>query len=336
MYNVTSEYFSGQGVVLIGQRTAAGKPKRLYDVGNVSAVKASMAVTTQEHHESRTGQRGIDLRLQTETKATMAITMESLNAANLALLTRGDAARVIAGTSTDEAINWYGPYAQPLAYIKVAVTNVKRGAQALTAYVNETTAWDYRVNTDAGSIQFNDGSTVACDKLTTGGTAPTGITVGYPTVITVTNTASVGDYAMFTGFAGANAALVNGIPAKVLAASGTAVSIDIDTTGKTITLGTPLSIFEGQALTCTYTYAGQQLISAMTQPVTDYYVRFEGLNTADSNKPVVLEAFKFEADPLKELDLISDSWQSGVLEGSLLYDSVQPSGSNYFRVKKLT
>jgi hypothetical protein len=78
-------YFSGQGTVLVGDRTAAGKSAGLVPVGNVSALQIAIATSVLEHKESYSGSRGIDLRLTQETKATLSVTMENFNAYNLAL-----------------------------------------------------------------------------------------------------------------------------------------------------------------------------------------------------------------------------------------------------------
>ena len=64
-------------------------------------------------------------------------------------------------------------------------------------------------------------------------------------------------------------------------------------------------------------------------------MRFEGLNTAEENAPVLVEVFNFLTDPLKELSLISDSVQQFVLEGSVLADSTKTTGSKFFKTIKL-
>jgi hypothetical protein len=162
------------------------------------------------------------------------------------------------------------------------------------------------------------------------------VAVGALTRITVANTAAVGDYAAITGLAGADAAMVNGKAFKIAAATATYVDLALDTTGKTITIGTPLSAFSGQALTVDYTYAAQGEVNALTQGSTERFLRFEGLNTQDGNNPVVVEVFKFEVDPAKEQALIGGAQVAGfVLDGSVLSDSLQTSGSKFFRERLL-
>lgn len=334
-WDKSSHYYSGQGVVLLGSRDAAGKPVKLLPVGNVSSLKTTIATTVVEHYEAQSGNRGLDLRNRTKITATLSMVMENYNAANLALALNGDNTVVPGAALTGEAIKWWNGAVIPLAHISVSSLAVKRGSQALTLYVDAVTPYDYKLNAASGSIQFNDGAILKTDKLTFGGTAPTVITVGATTSVTVANTAVVGDDVIFTGFTGADAALINGIAFQVVTASPTVVTINLNSSSKTITLGTPISIFEGQALTVDYTYTGQFLVDALTEAPQDFYMRFEGLNTAENQQPVVVEVFRFSSDPLKELDLISDVIQQFSLDGSVLADALQTTGSKYFKVTKL-
>jgi len=334
-FEVTSNYYSGQGVVMIGLRDATGKPVQLRQLGNVSDLTISVATTVQEHIESQTGARGVDLRLETEVKATLTATMESFNAKNLEIMLRAGNTNKWGATVVAEPLKLYNGAVIPFANIKASSVVVKRGATTLTAYVNDSTIYDYKLNGEAGSILMNDGAVIGLAGLTTAGTAPSAITVGNPTIVTVANTAVIGEYVSFTGFAGADAALVNSKTAKIVFASPTVVHLDINTVGKTITLGVPLSAFDGVAITVDYVYADQKLSAAMTGAALDYFLRFEGLNTADANKPVIVDVFKFAVSPLKELALISEGIGQFVLEGSVLADLLQTSGSKYFNQRLL-
>lgn len=335
-WDTTSNYFSGQGVVLIGERDALGKPKGLIPVGNVSDLKIQVATSVLEHKESQTGAKAIDLRLTTETKASLSMTLESFTPANLLLALRADVTTAKAGSVVGEAIKLYNGKILALGRMKAAAVVLKRGATALTAYSNDATPYDYKVNLDNGSVYMNDGSVIGVAALTTGGTAATAITVAAQAVITIVNTAVAGDKVMFTGWTGADAAFINSKLLTILAATAANITVDLDTTGKTIAALGSLSAFDGQALAVDYTFSTQQTINALTQGVADRYLRFEGLNTADSNKPVVVEVFRFSVDPLKELALIGDGVNKFDLQGNVLLDSLQVTGSKYFRQTMLS
>ncbi len=336
-------YYSGQGTVLIGSRTSLGAPRGLIPVGNCSGVVISSNESLIEHKESQTGQRSVDKVLTTQLKPAISIDMESVNARNLALALRGDRTNSLGKASTGltgETNNAYFGKVSVLKFMKLTGTPVvKRAATTLTAYTNDATPFDYKINMDGGSIWFNDGSVQPVASITTGGTAPSAITVsageGQDTTVTVAVPASVqvGDYVVFTGFAGADAALINGIPLEItsIAAGLTSLTVRKDTFGKTITLGTPLSCFDGQAITVDYKYQGQQIVQAFTQAAAERWVRFEGVNTADSNNPLVVDCFKMRISPMKQIPLIGDDIGKLTLEGDLLQDVLQTSGSQYFR-----
>lgn len=259
-WDTNSEYFSGQGVVLVGTRNAlTGKGDKFLPVGNVSALKLGLAATTSEHKESQTGVRGIDKRLTTELKSSISMTMESWTPANLALAMRGTSTALAGGTVTGEDLVFTGGFISPLAHIKVSAVAVKKGATVLVKYVEGTATavdgeWDYKLNTEAGSIQWAE-------------------------------------------------------------TPKTAALVDMD------------------AIDVDYTYAAQSVADALNAAPGEVYLRFEGLNTADENKPVVIDVFRMQTDPLKELSLISDTIGEFVLEGSVLFDAIQ-TGSKYFRVTK--
>lgn len=324
-----NHYYSGQGVVMIGERTAAGKPKGLRPIGNVTALAIAIAVTTLEHKESQSGQRATDLRIPTETKATLTLDLENYNARNLALALRGDMTIQPAASVTGESVPIYPGLVMPLAHMNVSAVVIS----SLTTYVDDSTPWDYKVNLDAGSLHFNDGTTTLIASLYALGTAITGVAVGATTDLTLTlPAAEVGSYLSVGGFTGADAAVLNGKSFQVVSNSGTHVVIAAVTTGKTITTGgSTKGVAAGTAVTVNYDYTLQYRVDAMTQGSPERYLRFEGLNTADNNSPVVVEAFRFQVDPLAERAFISDGLGKMTMTGNLLIDPLQLTGSKFFK-----
>lgn len=94
-------------------------------------------------------------------------------------------------------------------------------------------------------------------------------------------------------------------------------------------------ILDADILTVAYTYGAQEVVDAFTTADTDLWVRFEGMNTANGNKAVVVDIFRFTANPLKELALINDKLGAITLEGSAMTDLTKMSGSQYFRETSL-
>lgn len=242
-----SYYYSGQGVVLLGDNVS-GASKGLLPVGNVSDLRIAIATSVLEHKESTTGARGIDLRLTTEIKATLTMTVENFIATNLATALRGTSTTIPAETTTPYNFNTgVAVEGAVLALPHVDVnTVVVKDVTDTTTYVLDT---DYRLNAAAGSIEVIAGAGITTDDV----------------------------------------------------------------------------------LHISYKYGAQELVDAMDAAATEKYMRFEGLNTADGNNPVVVEVFRFLADPLRELALIGDGIGQFVLEGNILADNNQVSGSKYFK-----
>lgn len=333
--NIEEKYYSGQGAVLMGPRNSSGLPQGLEYVGNVSALKISIATTVLEHKESHTGQRGTDKRINTETKVTISVTMENYLAKNLAKALRGDAVNIAAASQADLPINLFPGKISGLGFIKVASAVLKQGGtNTLTAWTADNVAWDYKINEASGSVYVNDGSTIATDKL---GIVPTNIAVGATTTVTVPSGHGVtaGVTVKLSGVTGADAADMNGLPFTVASVTSTTVVLTFNSTGKTLTTaaGTRM-VYDNMPGTASFNNSIQKRVDALTKGVQELFLRFEGLNTADDNAPVVVEVFKFSTDPLKELDLISDGIQQFVLEGSVLADSIRAEGSKYFATYK--
>lgn len=255
-WETTSRYYSGQGVVLMGDTDANGVPTGLLPVGNVSDLKIAIAATNLEHKESQTGQRGTDLRLTTELKCSVSMTMESFSADNFAVAMRGGVTKKPGAAVTDEANKVYLGKVMPLKHAKVSAVTINKGASVLVAYTAGMAAgdWDYMLNADAGSILW----------------------------ATTPDTAGLAD--------------------------GDDVLVD-------------------------YTYAAQQHVEPLTLGAPEKFIRFEGLNTAEELKPVIVEVFRFLTDPLKELALINDNVAGFQLEASALMDTRRTGvgESKYFR-----
>lgn len=257
-WETKSRYFSGQGVVLMGDTDTDGNPTGLLPIGNVSALKIAVAVTNLEHRESQSGQRGTDLRLTTETKVSVSMDMESYIASNIALGLRGTVNKKIAGTVTAELSKCYLGKMMPLKHAKVSAVVIKDTEvipNTLVAYTLGAADgdWDYMLNADAGSVQW--------------------------------------------------------------AANPVSALLDAD------------------AVSIAYSYAAQQHVEPLTTAQPEKFLRFEGLNTAEDNKPVIIEVFRYSPDPLKELDLISDGVGKFALDSSALMDvrRVGVGESKFFR-----
>lgn len=91
---------------------------------------------------------------------------------------------------------------------------------------------------------------------------------------------------------------------------------------KILNVGTYVQPFKAD-----YSYAQVTHVNLFTQAQPQVWLRFEGLNSADANKPVLVELYKCAPNPLNELSLIGEEIARMQLEGSALYDETKVSDS---------
>ncbi|WP_175851870.1 hypothetical protein [Burkholderia cepacia] len=70
-----------------------------------------------------------------------------------------------------------------------------------------------------------------------------------------------------------------------------------------------------------YAYGAAQSTALFTQPLPERWVRFEGLNTADSNREVVIDLYRVAINPAKELSIITEELLKFELSGQVLADT---------------
>lgn len=99
------------------------------------------------------------------------------------------------------------------------------------------------------------------------------------------------------------------------------------------TLGTA-DTGSGVAVLISYGYAAQTVFQGLTEAAAEYCIRFEGLNTADDNKPVIVEVFKVGTDVLKQFGMITDKSTPAEISGSAIMDTSRTTGSKFYEVIK--
>ncbi|MEM7756566.1 MAG: hypothetical protein AAF298_00340 [Cyanobacteria bacterium P01_A01_bin.40] len=93
----------------------------------------------------------------------------------------------------------------------------------------------------------------------------------------------------------------------------------ISPTGMISFPATSSAITDGQDLEANYQGKAERLTTAFTSDNEDFYIRFDGLNRADDNKPVVIEMYKSRFDPAS-LEAVNDEFAEYELKGDVLYD----------------
>ncbi len=83
------------------------------------------------------------------------------------------------------------------------------------------------------------------------------------------------------------------------------------------------------AITASYSYGAANVTAMFTQPLPERWVRFEGLNTADANKEVVIDLYRVAINPAKDLSVISNELMKFELSGQVLADLTKPAASQF-------
>lgn len=73
-----------------------------------------------------------------------------------------------------------------------------------------------------------------------------------------------------------------------------------------------------------YAYGAAERVGMFRAPQPEVWVRFDGVNTADANKPVIVDLYRVSLQPTQDLSLISDELQQFELAGRVLADQSKP------------
>jgi hypothetical protein len=95
------------------------------------------------------------------------------------------------------------------------------------------------------------------------------------------------------------------------------------------------AITNAQSLKVDYTYAGYDQVEAMTTGAVTLELHFEGLNEANSGKPVIVDVWRAQLSPTKALSLLGDKFAELDVEAEVLADTSKTGVgvSQYFRVR---
>jgi len=146
---VVSQYFSGQGPVLLATRDpSTGAPEGFLPVGNVASLTIAVEREEFEHKESCSGARAIDLTITQEISATVTMVLESLNRENLALALFGTSSTITGASVVAEQIIARHDKFVPLAHIKVSAIVVEPSGGGAPF----TLGTDYEENLEFGTI----------------------------------------------------------------------------------------------------------------------------------------------------------------------------------------
>lgn len=241
------KYYSGQGIFSVAEKDASGNPLGFTEIGNVPEATIDIEVEKEEHKESQSGQRAVDLTTIKSKKGRLSMTVENFESSVLALGLHGTSSVIAAASITDEVVVMKHDKPVPTYMAKWSTPNniVVKSNDGLVTYVLDT---DYTLDADWG-------------------------------MITALSTGAITDL------------------------EACKVSYDHESTVN-------LEVFES--------------------PAPERWVRFHGVNTADSLAKKVVDIYKVSFDPVTGYSLISDDIQGMELNGDILYDDTRPDNRSKF------
>lgn len=75
-----------------------------------------------------------------------------------------------------------------------------------------------------------------------------------------------------------------------------------------------------QPFLVSYSYGAAKRTAMFKSAQPEVWLRFDGINTADGNRPVIVDLYRVAINPTKDLSLISDELQKFELSGKVLAD----------------
>lgn len=111
--------------------------------------------------------------------------------------------------------------------------------------------------------------------------------------------------------------------------------VDYEVKGGGILILDAGAITEAQALKVDYSFATYYKVEALTGGAVVLELHFEGLNEADSGKPVIGDFYRVQLSPTKALSLLGDKFSDLEIEGEVLKDPTKTGTgiSQYLKIK---
>lgn len=235
---MASPYYFGQGKIFLSPIDPVTKlpTNEFIWVGNVPTLTLSPNVEMVEHNESYTGDRLLDLKIETTKNMTGTLIFEEWSKENLEKILYGNATTITTASVTEEEHTAKVGYSFPLNHIGLTAFTSLTNDGAITTYVNGT---DYSVNLKSGMITIPSGSSISDDSV----------------------------------------------------------------------------------VEANYTFGQYDDVKSYTRDNIDYWLRFDGLNSADDNRSIVVDICRIRLMPPASIDLIGEEIAQLECEFGALYQA---------------
>ncbi len=74
-------------------------------------------------------------------------------------------------------------------------------------------------------------------------------------------------------------------------------------------------------LHATYQHAANAAVGIFSDMANEVFIRYEGYNLAEDNRPIVLELYRVQTEPLKKLSLIGNKFTESEISAEVMIDS---------------
>lgn len=115
--------------------------------------------------------------------------------------------------------------------------------------------------------------------------------------------------------------------------AGTDYTIDLKSGTLYLVPTSAVAWVDGDNILIDYTAVAAEKITGFSSYNRNYWLRFNGLNTVESDAPVIIDVFNARFKPQKVMDLISNELSSAELDGEVLYDEFQSADGGYFKIR---
>lgn len=316
---------------LVGQVYARvyGADGPLLEIGNVLGLTVEHAESIETQPDLSRAGGGVHAERRRVSDVKISMTLADLNVVNLSRAVLGSVRGVDAGSV--EVGNWRAARGAllPLEYIGASNVTVRKNVTVQTV-------------TDERHDNVNPGDAVT---LAHAGARHVQVRIGADSGSAVPLTMA-GNYTVTpTGLA------IEGGAPDVPSSSTLWVSYEYSTAGVEVpqagnyevraaglwVLPDARDIADGDVLAVRYQYVDQAVIEALTSSATELQLLFEGINEADSGKPVVVDIWRASQGVASSIALMQESGFAGLqVTGAVLQDSSRQGAgiSKYYRVRK--
>lgn len=126
------------------------------------------------------------------------------------------------------------------------------------------------------------------------------------------------------------------VSAVVIEDGGTPMVLNTDYTLNADTGTVTFLTAPSGAVTADYTYDNLPYISFLTSGRVDYWLRFDGVNKANADEPVMLELYKVQFNPVASLGMLTDELAPLELSGAALQDDTKPADGDLGQFGRMT